>query len=89
MPEDVVVEGKVLEWGNSFGIRVKKSDLLEAGIASGTEVVLHLTRKPSKIDLKDFPFLRGGKADDSERHDALFAEALLADKAGRKHPKRR
>lgn len=88
MPEDVVVEGKVLEWGNSFGIRVKKSDLLEAGIAPGTEVVLHLARKPSKIDLSGFPFLRGGRPDDSEQHDRLFAEALL-EKAGRKRSRRR
>lgn len=75
MAEDVVVEGKVLEWGNSFGIRVKKSDLLGAGIAPGTEVVLHLAPKPTTIDLAGFPYLRGGRADDAARHDEIFGEA--------------
>lgn len=87
MAEELVVEGKVLEWGNSFGIRVKKSDLLEAGIAPGTEVVLHLARRPSKIDLSGFPFLRGGEPSDSARHDEVFAEAILTE--GKKRAGRR
>jgi len=79
MADDVVVKGKVLEWGNSFGIRVKKADLLEAGIGPGTEVVLHLAPTLAKIDLSGFPFLRGGKPDDSVRHDELLAQAGLQD----------
>lgn len=72
--DDVVVEGKVLAWGNSYGIRLKKADLDAAGIAPGSEVVIHIEKKPAKIDLSWVRTIKGGASDVSERHDEYLGE---------------
>lgn len=75
MTDDAVVEGKILEWGNTYGIRVKKSDLEKAGLAPGTQVVVRLERRSGRIDVSAFPFVKGGRPDDSARHDELLGKA--------------
>lgn len=77
MADEAVVEGKILEWGNTYGIRVKKSDLEKAGLAPGTEVVVRLERRSDRVDVSGFPFVRGGDPDDAARHDELLGQARL------------
>ena len=43
------VKGKILNWGNSFGIRLDKSAALEAGLAPNEEVEVEVKRKISKV----------------------------------------
>jgi hypothetical protein len=71
---DVVLSGKVLAWGNSFGLRITRDELREAGLQPGDEVSLRILARPARIDLSGLPALEGGEATDSERHDALLAE---------------
>lgn len=76
--DEVIVPGKVLEWGNSYGIRIRKADLDAAGLTPGAEVTVRIERTPGRIDLSGIRFIKGGKPDDSERHDELLGEARLA-----------
>ncbi|MBI3033704.1 hypothetical protein HYY72_00925 [Candidatus Woesearchaeota archaeon] len=43
------VKGKILNWGNSFGIRLDKSAALEAGLSPNEEVEVEVKRKISKV----------------------------------------
>jgi len=70
--------GRVLEWGNSFGIRLRKSDLEDAGLTPGEEVTIRIERKLSRIDLSGVPAFSGGAPEDSQRHDDLLGEARSA-----------
>lgn len=74
MSEEVVVTGRILKWGNSYGIRIKKGDLERAGLVPGADAVVKLSLT-GKVDLSHIHFLAGGKRDDSERHDELVGEA--------------
>lgn len=76
---DVVVEGKILAWGNSYGVRIRKEDLERAGLAAGAEVKVRIETGGGKIDLSGLPVFHGGDPRDSERHDELLAEARFAD----------
>ena len=72
---DVILEGKILAWGNSYGIRIRKEDLERAGLAAGGAVKVRIETPDRRIDLSHFHFLKGGRPDDSERHDELLGEA--------------
>ncbi len=39
------VKGKILNWGNSFGIRLDKSDAIEAGLTPNEDVEIEVKRK--------------------------------------------
>lgn len=41
----MLVKGKILEWGNSFGIRLSRSDAVNAGFSGGDEVEVEIKRK--------------------------------------------
>lgn len=76
MDDEVVVEGRVLRWGNSYGVRISKADLERAGLKEGSKAIVRV--RAGKVDLSHVTFLRGGRArpDDSMRHDELLGEAL-------------
>jgi hypothetical protein len=74
--DEVIVEGRILEWGNSFGIRVKRAELERAGLGPGTEAIVRIQRKPGKIDLSRVRFFRSGHSDTSEKHDEVLGRAL-------------
>lgn len=74
MPDEVIVTGRILKWGNSFGVRIRKEDLERAGLVPGADAVVKISLQ-GKVDLSHIRFVGGGRADDSERHDALVAKA--------------
>jgi antitoxin component of MazEF toxin-antitoxin module len=65
------MRAKVLEWGNSYGIRLSKADVEELGLQPGDEVVVDVKAKPGdEIDvsgLRSFPL--GGLADEHDEVD--------------------
>ena len=73
--KEVVVRGRILRWGNSYGVRLRRADLKKAGLSQGSEVVVRLAKTPGRVDLSTLPSFRGGKADDALRHDELLARA--------------
>lgn len=77
MPEDegIVVTGKVLKWGNSYGLRLKKTDVERAGLKPGAEAVVRIGK--GKVDLSHVTFYRG-EPSDAERLDELLAESREA-----------
>ena len=75
--KEVVVSGRILKWGNSYGIRLRRAELKKAGFSPGAEVVVRLTKKSERVDLSGLPIFRGGEPDDSLRHDDLLAQARL------------
>ncbi len=42
------VKGKILEWGNSFGLRLNKAEALAAGIQTNDEVEVEVKTKFTK-----------------------------------------
>ncbi len=76
-PDDddrVTLRGKILRWGNSYGIRLKKGDIEGTDLAPGREVTVRIEPQDHKIDVSDAPFFRSGHTDTVERHDELLAE---------------
>lgn len=63
--------GKLLRWGNSYGVRLSKADVERLGLKEGQEVAFEVAASPNeKIDLSDMPsFHLGG--DLSVRHDEV------------------
>ena len=70
---DVEVRAKLLEWGNSYGIRLSKDDVQRFGLRPHHEVRIRLEIGGDALRVNDLPsFDLGGAAD---RHDELFAES--------------
>lgn len=71
---DVEVRAKLLEWGNSYGIRLSKDDVQRFGLRPNHEVRIRLEIKGAPLRVKDLPSfdLQGA----SDRHDELFAESV-------------
>ncbi len=69
--------GKVLKWGNSYGIRVSKADFERAGLHAGDMVNLDLAGRPTKVDLSGLPAFDwgGGGARD---HDHILDQERKA-----------
>jgi antitoxin component of MazEF toxin-antitoxin module len=86
--DEVLVEGRILEWGNSYGIRLRKADLERAGLGPGTEAVVRIQRKPGKVDVSHVRFIRSGHADTSERHDEVLGQAGWDEQQRRKRARR-
>lgn len=76
---EVVVEGKILEWGNSYGVRIRKADLQRSGLRPGETVSVRIERDGGRVDLSDLPTYAGGRPDVSRRHDEVLAAALAED----------
>ena len=71
----VIITARLLKWGNSYGIRLRKADLKKAGLSPGSEAVVRLSRPGDRIDLSELPTFSGGRRDDSLRHDQLLGRA--------------
>lgn len=83
MRDEVVVEGRLLEWGNSYGIRIRAADVDELGLQPGQEVSVRLSPETDRVDVSDVPTFQGGRPDVSMRHDEILGEALHEDHASR------
>lgn len=60
---------KILRWGNSYGIRLSKRDVEEAGLREGEEVVVEVkAREGEKVPL-DWLYTYSGGGDLSIHHD--------------------
>lgn len=75
--KEIVVGAKVLKWGNSFGIRLRRAELKRAGLTPGSEAIIRLRKKSERVDLSGLPTFRGGEPDDALRHDELLAQVRL------------
>lgn len=73
--DDVVIEGKILRWGNSYGIRVKKDELEAGELHPGEEVVVRIERRGGRLDLAGLPTFASGRTDTSARHDDLLGRS--------------
>jgi antitoxin component of MazEF toxin-antitoxin module len=72
---ETVVQARILRWGNSYGIRIRKSDLERAGLRPGEEAIVRIETKTDQIDLSTLPRFRSGHTDTSARHDEILGEA--------------
>ena len=63
--------GRILKWGNSYGIRISKADWERLGLAEGDDVVLQLVATPRRpVDLTRLrSWDLGGLADITARFD--------------------
>ena len=82
--KEVVVRGRILKWGNSYGIRLRRAELKKAGLSSGSEAVVRLAGRSERVDLSGLPTFGGGLPDDALRHDELLARARLGSLRERK-----
>ena len=44
----MLVKGRILEWGNSFGLRLNKAEVIGAGLRADEEVVVDIKGRVSK-----------------------------------------
>lgn len=72
---EVVVEGKILRWGNSYGVRIRKADLEGAGLEPGQEVVVRIGSQYDAVDVSGVRTFRSGETDTAARHDDVLGEA--------------
>lgn len=72
----VVVEGKILRWGNSYGIRIRKADLERSDLEPGDTVSVRIEGTEDGVELGNLPTFNGGQADVSQRHDEVLAQGL-------------
>ncbi len=74
----MLVKGKILEWGNSFGLRLSKADVIGAGLRAEEEVEVEIKGKISKgRDVFGLLKKEGRKVDTDkalEEIDRLFQE---------------
>jgi hypothetical protein len=82
--DEVIVRGRILKWGNSYGIRLRRADLKKAGLTPGAEAIVRLPRRRERVDLSGLPTFEGGQPDDSLRHDEILAHARSRALRGRK-----
>jgi antitoxin component of MazEF toxin-antitoxin module len=78
---EIVLEGKILRWGNSFGIRIRSSDLEETNLEPNEEVFVRIDRRNEELEIADLPTFRSGAETTASRHDAALGEARLPDRA--------
>lgn len=84
---EVTIEGKLLRWGNSYGIRIKKDDVEASDLHPGEEVVVRIEHGGGRLDLSELPTFSSGHADTGDRHDAVLGEARSDEHArGRSDP---
>ena len=75
--DEVIIRARILKWGNSYGLRIRKADLKKLGLLPESEAVVRLERRRGRVDLSGLPTFRGGLPDDSLRHDELLGRARL------------
>lgn len=65
------MHAKILEWGNSYGIRLTKAEAERLGLRPGDEVIVEVKAKPDeKVDLSGVRTMSLG-GDLAERHDEV------------------
>lgn len=82
-----VVTGKILRWGNSYGLRLTKNDVEAAHLEPGQDVLVVLKPETPDLEASNVPTFHSGRRDMARRHDELLADAALADLDKRKGPK--
>jgi len=75
MEKDRIIKARILKWGNSYGLRIHKADLERLGLRPGEEALVRLEGRSGPVDLSELPTFKGGRPDDSLRHDELLGEA--------------
>ncbi|MBI2137147.1 hypothetical protein HYU12_01365 [Candidatus Woesearchaeota archaeon] len=45
----MIAKGRILEWGNSFGLRLSKIDVADAGLHANQDVEVEITPKVTKV----------------------------------------
>lgn len=76
---DLVLTGKLLKWGNSYGLRISKADLArleKTGTHVGDEMHINVIPKDGKIDVSWMTTFRGGDPFGSRDHDRIVEEAV-------------
>jgi antitoxin component of MazEF toxin-antitoxin module len=68
------MDAQVRKWGNSFAIRVPKSEMERLGLHEGDHVEVSMRKaatraRKKKVDLSHWPTFRDPARDVSERHD--------------------
>jgi hypothetical protein len=78
-----IVTGKLLKWGNSYGIRISKGDVERQGLMVGQEfdVVPHA---PQKVDLSHIRTFKGPAKFPGWSHDDVLYLDQLERMAARK-----
>lgn len=61
--------GKVLKWGNSYGIRLSKKEVEEMDLHAGQEVVVEVKARTDEEVPLDWLYTFEGGGDLSIRHD--------------------
>ena len=80
---NLTVKAKVLRWGNSYGLRIRKEDLQRLGLWEGAETEVEIHGKPAKVDLSGFKTYRTGEPTLTRDHDkwaAIGAAMRMDDK---------
>lgn len=67
------VEGKILRWGNSYGIRITKRELHDAGLKPGQRVRIWVEYDPEMAPLPPLPTFKDPGFDATADHDAYLA----------------
>lgn len=71
-----VAEGKLLKWGNSYGVRVSKADVERAGLHVGDPMTV-TPGPPTKVDVSHLPVFRlGGTVTRLERRRVSYQRQL-------------
>ncbi|MHB8633784.1 MAG: AbrB/MazE/SpoVT family DNA-binding domain-containing protein [Thermoplasmatota archaeon] len=79
----VAVKGKLLRWGNSFGLRLSRDDVQRLHLRPGAEVELKLEVSPSPdAQARVRTYRMGGKA--ADEHDQVFSAAAAREEGAKR-----
>lgn len=73
------VEGKILRWGNSYGIRITKRELQDAGLKPGERVRLWVEYDARQAPMPPLPTFKDPDFDATTEHDAYLARRRSED----------
>lgn len=75
----VTIRGRLLRWGNSYGLRIARQDVDRLRLRPGSEVEIKVNVGPEGTmrPMEAPSFDLGGRA--ADEHDRLFAEGTMSD----------
>ncbi len=78
------ISSKILRWGNSYAIRLRKEDAERAGLRPGMEIDVTITPPNEPYDVSDVPTFvpvrrRGDDDDDAASGAAMHFEEKMRD----------
>lgn len=79
---EVEVKGRLLAWGNSYGIRLSRDDVQRFGLKPDQEIRVKLEIEQEALGVSDLPSFDLGRA--ADRHDDLFAQSVEEGKRSRR-----